>query len=339
MQTWEWGRIKSTGGDWIPLRFGAFDGNGRLIASISILVRKLPIIGNFYYAPRGPVLSDWSNISVLTSLLAAVRVRSLADSAAFLKIDPAVPRECSSVFGHLKDAGFQSPAGFDDQGFGGTQPKTVMVLDIGERSMDELLMACKAQCRRNIRICQKKGVEISTDTQRDDLEPFYALLQITADRDGFRVRSLSYYQTLWDELVPKGYGKLFVTKYEGKYLSAAFCFLIGNKCVYVYGASSNEHRNVMPNYGMQWAMIEWAKGEGCTLYDFRGVSPRKKSDESAGEPEVDDHLSGLNRFKEGFGARYVEYVGEYDLVYNKVAYWLWSKGKPAAKALLKKIKK
>ena len=214
-----------------------------------------------------------------------------------------------------------------------------MVLDIGELPMDDLLMACKPQCRRNIRICQKKGVEIFDETKREDLPVFYDLLRTTALRDGFRVRGLSYYETLWDELVPNGLGKLFLTKYEGQYLSGAFCFVLGDKCVYVYGASSNENRNVMPNYGMQWAMIGWAKGRGCTLYDFRGVSPKKKSEADGDEEGKDDHLSGLNRFKEGFGARYVEYMGEFDLVYNKPAYWLWTKAKPKAKALLKKFRK
>jgi len=339
MQSWEWGRIKASGGDWRPLRLGAFDDSGDLAGSISILVRKLPVIGNIYYSPRGPVLSDWNNAALLKSLLQAVRKAALADSAIFLKIDPSVPVEVTAASSLIEAAGFQPPADFDEQGFGGTQPQTVMVLDIGDLSMDELLMACKPQCRRNIRICQKKGVEVIANTKREDLPAFYDLLKITAERDGFRVRGFSYYETLWDELVPSGMGKVFLTKYEGKYLSGAFCFMIGDKCVYVYGASSNENRNVMPNYGMQWAMIGWAKEQGCRLYDFRGVSPRKKGEVEADDEAKDEHLAGLNRFKEGFGARYVEYIGEYDLVYNKAAYWLWTKGKPKAKALLKRLKR
>jgi peptidoglycan pentaglycine glycine transferase (the first glycine) len=340
MQSWEWGSVKSSGGDWRPLRIGAFDSSNRFIGSISILVRKLPLVGNFYYAARGPVLADWSDAGLLTALLESIRDYARKDSAAFLKIDPALPVENAEAQSLIERSGFQPPTEFDVQGFGGTQPRTVMVLDIGGPSMDDLLMACKPQCRRNIRISEKKGVEIIPDTTRDDLALFYELLKITAERDGFRVRGFAYYETLWDELVPRGLGKVFLTKYEGNYLSGAFCFVIGDKCVYVYGASSNENRNVMPNYGMQWAMIAWAKSQGCTLYDFRGVSPKKQAAASATEqPQPDDHLQGLNRFKEGFGARYVEYIGEYDLIYNKAAYWLWTHGKPKAQELIKKFKK
>jgi len=49
-------------------------------------------------------------------------------------------------------------------------------------------------------------------------------------------------------------------------------------------------------------------------------------------------LQGLNRFKEGFSPRYVEYVGEYDLVYNKAAYWAYTTGKPAAQKLVRRLK-
>jgi peptidoglycan pentaglycine glycine transferase (the first glycine) len=133
--------------------------------------------------------------------------------------------------------------------------------------------------------------------------------------------------------------RLFLTRYDDQWLSGAMCFLIGDKCWYVFGASSNEHRNVMPNYAMQWAMIRWAKAQNCSWYDFRGVSPRRRQEgESAAEVEKEDHLQGLNRFKEGFGTRYVEYIGEYDLVYNPLAYWAYTTGKPSASKLARKLR-
>ena len=64
-------------------------------------------------------------------------------------------------------------------------------------------------------------------------------------------------------------------------------------------------------------MIRWAKSTGCTVYDFRGVS---------GNLDPDHPLFGLYRFKEGFGAKLVEYVGEYDLPFSPL-YRFW---KPAA---------
>jgi lipid II:glycine glycyltransferase (peptidoglycan interpeptide bridge formation enzyme) len=112
----------------------------------------------------------------------------------------------------------------------------------------------------------------------------------------------------------------------------------------------------MPNHAMQWAMISWAKEQGCTVYDFRGVAdegasaagaapssdpaPAEKTD---GAPvkegkEADNHLLGLNRFKAGFGAQLVDYVGEWDLVLDAKWYWLWTTARPKLVKALKKRK-
>lgn len=215
-----------------------------------------------------------------------------------------------------------------------------MQLDLAGRSLEEIRASFKSQTRRNVKLAlEKHGVEVISDTTRDDLATFHKLYVITGERDGYRPYPLSYLQKVWDNLQPVGMAKLFLTRYEGQFLSGAICFTIGDKAWYVFGASSNEHRNVMPNYGMQWAMIAWAKSLGCRWYDFRGVSPRRRQEgESAAEVEKEDHLQGLNRFKEGFSPRYVEYIGEWDLVYNKTAYWAFTVGKPAAQKIARRLR-
>ena len=89
----------------------------------------------------------------------------------------------------------------------------------------------------------------------------------------------------------------------------------GDKAWYLYGASSNRHRNLMPNYLIQWEMIRWAREQGCTLYDFRGVS---------GDLNEDNPLYGLYRFKKGFGGEFTEFIGEWDQIYSPVFYWLFN---------------
>lgn len=337
LQAWEWGGVKSAG--WTPVRLGLFRGDA-LHGGALLLRRRLPLVGNFYYAPRGPLLLDWADESALTTLLAAIRDRAKDDGAAFLKIDPAVPVERSEVTALLARHGFAPPPNFDAQGFGGTQPRCVMKLDLAGCTEAELLASFKGQTRRNIKLStEKHGVEVMTDLRREDLGVFNDLMQVTGVRDGFRPRPLSYFQTLWDNLVPAGLAKLFLTRHDGQVLSGALCFVVGDKAWYVYGASSNEQRSVMPNYAMQWAMIRWAREIGCSWYDFRGVSPRRRQEgEAAAEVEKEDHLQGLNRFKEGFGTRYVEYIGEFDLVYNKAAYWVYTTGKPKAQTLARRLK-
>jgi lipid II:glycine glycyltransferase (peptidoglycan interpeptide bridge formation enzyme) len=253
-------------------------------------------------------------------------VPARAGRAIFLKCDPAI--ELGSPESRaLRDAGFR-PA--STGAFGGVQPTAVMVLDL-TLGLDRIEEGFHKKWRYNIRLAERKGVEVS-EGGRDDLDAFHDLLLETARRDHFLVRGREYFRTLYDVLAPAGQFRLFLTRYEGRLVAGAILLCFGGRATYTYGASSNEHRNVMPNHLMQWTMIRWAHDNGYSLYDFRGVSPVRD-----GKP-VEEHIAGLNRFKEGFGARYVEYAGEHDLALRPLAYQGWKRGSPVAMAVLKKLR-
>ena len=42
----------------------------------------------------------------------------------------------------------------------------------------------------------------------------------------------------------------------------------GNKSYYLYGASSNDYRDFLPNHHMQFEMMKYAREHGATTYDF-----------------------------------------------------------------------
>lgn len=308
MQSWEWGELKAATG-WTPLVVALEEG-GVLRAGALLLERRIPHLRRgLLYAPRGPIL-DWSNTDLPARLVAEIRGVARQRGAVALKIDPCVPAERTDVAAALEGLGFRF-VGSDDPDLGGTQPRYVMKTDLRPEP-DELLASFHPKWRYNIRLAERKGVTVRAGT-RADLPEFYRVLQITAERDEFRVRGLDYYERLYDLLVPAGMAKLFVAEVEGQMVSGAILFRMGREAVYVYGASDNEHRNLMPNHLLQWTMMQWARAQGCEVYDFRGVTR-----EVDGEPVGD--LGGLNRFKRGFAAEYSEYIGEYDLVFSPFWY-------------------
>ncbi len=322
LQSFEWGELKARGG-WSPVRVLA-ELDGKVVAAASLLKRNIPKTNRcIMYAPRGPVL-DTQNPELVREFIKYLKVTAQKQGAILLKIDPPVEIEDTLSETNLRSVGFKA---LSSEGFGGTQPKCVMQLDL-DKPLDELMASFKEKWRYNIRLAERKGVSVNLDCTRDELPIFYNLLKETAERDGFLVRNLKYFEDMWDLLVPAGFMRLALTYYEGKPIGGAVAYLFGDKAMYTYGASSNEHRNVMPNHLMQWRLIEWAKNAGCKWYDFRGVSPRR-------QPDGHDPLAGLNRFKEGFSPRFVEYIGEYDLVLSPAYYWLWSVARPWVSKILK----
>lgn len=320
LQSWEWGEIKSRTG-WRPWRL-VIEKDGEIVAAASILERRIPVLRTpIFYASRGPV-ADLKNVELLDLVFAEVRKLAKKQGAIFLKIDPDVPSTEKELLAFLRSRGFRSAE--SGKGFEGVQPKYVFRLDISPAE-ETLLTNMQQKTRYNIRLAGKKGVRIRRGT-RDDLPAFYRVLKETTERDQFLVRAYSYFEDLYDSLVPVGLGELFIAEYEGEIIAGTLAFVMGEKAWYIYGASSNSHRNVMPNYLIQWEMIRWAKSLGCTLYDFRGVP---------GHLTEDNPLYGLYRFKKGFNGEYTEFIGEWDLVYRPVVYFFWNHLEPVYSGALK----
>jgi len=309
LQTTKWGKLKaSSGWDYFPL--AALE-NGQVQAAALILTKSLPGGGKVGYSPRGPL---YSSAEGLEALLASGSELLQEQKALVWKMDPAVPDGDPLWSEYVRQRGLR----FVDTGpdFGGVQPRHVMTLDLS-RSPDTLLKNMKSKTRYNIRYAQRKGVQVQRVKESKLLNVFYCLLQETALRDGFTIRPIEYYETMWEQLMENSLAQLFLAYHEGVPLAGAICFRLPHRTWYVYGASSNERRNLQASHLLQWEMIRWAKGLGCRVYDFRGVS---------GDLNEENPLYGLYRFKEGFGAKLESYVGEYDLPIRQGGYILWRGG-------------
>jgi lipid II:glycine glycyltransferase (peptidoglycan interpeptide bridge formation enzyme) len=312
MQSWQWGELKSATG-WEPMIVVAEEA-GEIAAGAMILRRPVPHVGKaLLYAPRGPVL-DWSDGELFSRLLDQIRTVARDVGGIALKIDPCVPAEREQVVEMLDRAGFDF-TGDDDPDLGGTQPRYVMKTDLTPEP-DDIMADFHKKWRYNVRLAGRRGVEVRKGTQ-EDLPAFYEILEDTAERDEFRVRGYEYFERIHDVLAADDLAQLFVAEFEGEVVAGVLVFVMGDEAVYVYGGSDPEYYKHMPNHRLHWEIMLWARERGCAAYDFRGVSK-----EVDGEPVGE--LGGLNRFKRGFNAQYIEYIGEYDLVLSPAWYGLYS---------------
>lgn len=322
LQTAAWARLKALSG-WRAHYLLAED-DGRPAAACLALERPLPKIpATILYCPRGPVM-DWTNPTALPAITNALRSLGRQRRAVLVKADPAVPEGEGAAAEALQRQGFRP---VESGGFGGVQPRCVMKLDLSA-GLDAVFAGFKPKWRYNVRVAEKKGVTARL-AEPQEIDTFYDILLETARRDHFLVRGREYFHAMMDELGRDGLISLFLTEYEGKAIAGALLYVMGQQAWYTYGASSNEHRNVMPNHLMQWAMMQHAAERGCRIYDFRGVSCNEEAAEG-------DHLQGLNRFKAGFGAQFIRYIGEFDLPLRQPLYFGWTRLAPAALRLLKR---
>lgn len=306
-QSLEWGKVKT---NWIKEVVLAEDENHKIIGSICVWIRKMPIFGNMMYASRGPVC-DIHNEEVLKQLTEGVRELGKKYNAFVFRMEPDIKKNDKEFREIVEKIGYKvkdDAKDFKDE----IQPRFVFRLDIKGKTEDEILAGCHQKTRYNIRLAKRKGVEIR-EGNREDLKDFHKIMIETGSRDGFIIRSLEYFEKMYDELAPK-HMKVLMAYYEGKPISGIIPIMYGNKTWYLYGASSNEHRNLMPNYLLQWEMIRQAIQNGCDVYDFRGVS---------GVVDESHPQYGLYRFKKGFGAEFTEFIGEVYLPFKPLTYKLY----------------
>lgn len=306
-QSLEWGKVKT---NWIKEVVLAEDENHKIIGSICVWIRKMPIFGNMMYSSRGPVC-DIHDKKVLEQLTDGIKELGKKYNAFVLRIEPDIKKDDQEFRKIVEEIGYKikdDAKDFKDE----IQPRFVFRLDIKGKTEDEVLAGCHQKTRYNIRLAKRKGVVVKEGT-REDLKDFHKIMIETGSRDGFIIRSLDYFEKMYDELAPK-HMKLLMAYYEDKPISGIIPIMYGNKTWYLYGASSNQHRNLMPNYLLQWEMIRQAIQNKCDIYDFRGVS---------GIVDETHPQYGLYRFKKGFGAEFTEFIGEVYWPFKPLTYKLY----------------
>ena len=87
----------------------------------------------------------------------------------------------------------------------------------------------------------------------------------------------------------------------------------GRTAAYAFGASSDQHRNLMAPHAAQWAAMQWAKAHGFERYDLWGMA-------DPGDPA--DAMAGVHRFKLGFNPDLVTYPGAFDATLQPLRSWL-----------------
>lgn len=303
LQTTAWGQLKSEFG-WLTRHVARQD------CGAQILIKQvLPGI-RIAYIPKGPVGGKWQQLWPEVDE-ACRKLKCMC-----LKIEPDVWMNNSDKFGIPEG---QIPSSFIPS-FHSIQPLRSLVIDISGDDQ-KVLGQMKQKTRYNINLAIKKNIEVRSQT---DMKVFYHLMEITGQRDQFGIHNPAYYQRAYDLFSVRDQCQLLQAEYEGSPLGALIAFRNGHRAWYFYGASSNAHREKMPNYLLQWEAIRWAKSLGCTEYDLWGVPDEDEETLEAKFSQREDGLWGVYRFKRGFGGVLKRSVGPWDNVYNPFLYKLYS---------------
>ena len=344
-QSISWSNIKASTG-WISYYVGVKN-KGKIIACSLILGKKLYLNKYLYYAPRGMLL-DYNDSELLNFFVNNIKSFLKKKNGVVFKIDPLVEYQSHDKDGNVigdksnkKIVDDLFSLGFKHHGFsvGYTdelQFRWSYGLDI-TTSMDEIQKNMDQRCRRCIRKYEKYPLKVM-DVNDDNIQDFKGIMEHTASRQNHFDRSIDYYKSLDTEFGDRSKliiiyldrdkflndfkdDKLFeMVKNDNRKMipvSAGVFIFDKDRANYVYGGTYRDYMPLMAQYMLQMEMINLAIEKKIPIYDFGGIS---------GDFTPGTENYGVYEFKRGFGGYVIEYIGEFDLVLNKLGYNIYYGG-------------
>jgi lipid II:glycine glycyltransferase (peptidoglycan interpeptide bridge formation enzyme) len=308
LQSAKWAKLKSASG-WEVLRLRIRQG-GTIVGGVQILFRRLPLLGRFGYAPRGPVFRSFDTRQ-RGKLFAELDRVVKAERFLYLMIQPPEGDEQSVEL--LRSRGF-NPSPLE------VAPGATLMIDLN-LSPQALLHGMRSGTKRAILKSLERGPEIRRGGE-SDLAAFQSLLVATGLRRSFTPPPLEYFQRLWKLFAPGGHIVLFLAELHGEPVAAELDIAYGDTLVSKRAGWSGQHRDLHLPTRLIWEAILWAKENGYKYYDLEGLDPTLARAIRAGDSPDRVSPRSQDAFKLGFGGRVTVLPENHEYVYGKVSGWM-----------------
>jgi hypothetical protein len=189
---------------------------------------------------------------------------------------------------------FSSPFSISSLSLPDFQERETHVVDLGKISEEKIFKKWKKGHKDNLRMGLKKGVNVRLAESRNDLKKYYKLYQILCSHWG-KHASVTYpfslYEMIWDTIISKQKGLLWMAEWKGELISAVIAFYHNKYAVAWNSAANPDHSKLYANQVIYHAIIADAKRRGYKIFDFN----------------PSHGLEGVIKFKEGFGTEKLDF--------------------------------
>ena len=252
---------------------------------------------SFFYAPRGPIFDD-GDLATFRELIEAARQLAKQCGTYMLRVDPAIEETDAAFLQCAQELGFRRKDAVD---YSMSQPRMCYISDLAGLDTESLLMHYSRMKRYDVRRAMRNGVTVRMGSV-EDVPVFNRMMEATAEKKGFTPRSAEYFSRFLTNL---GEGaQMYLAEKDGKVIAGAITMEYGNCMWHMFGCSDREYHADCPNELLQYAMQCHAIQNGRRWFDFYGVE---------GYPVEENPKYGLHKYKQGFGAQFHAYAGEFDL--------------------------
>ena len=307
LQAWAWGDCAALAGE-PPVRILAETADGRVRGVAQALVRPAGMGRSVGYVAHGPI---WEREApdadrLLGALVDGLRQVGRVERAIVVKLDPrGTGDDDGAVASRFTAYGLHRT---DD-----LQAPTTRVVDLADGG-EKLMASWHADARRLSRRSEREGVivEIHEDADPAALAAFHHLLEVTAERADFRVRSLEVLTALATASAAGDGWYLGLARVDGTAIAGMAMPRMGDRAYYLYGASLRDpaYKHKYGPYAVMAALQRRMAADGVRDLDLWGVV-------EADDPTADPAWEGFSAFKRTFGGTSLRHPGTFDLVIDR----------------------
>ena len=215
----EIGELRKSNG-WDVYFVGVKDNND-VVAAAMIVSHKRHFGKYEFYSPRG-VLVDYENKELLDYFLKEIKNFVRKHHGYIFRMDPYVIYkerdidgnivedgvDYSTVVSHLESLGFKKVSIPDMEQVG-----WMFSLPLEGKSCEQILKEMKPNTRNTIRKTEKIGITVK-ELGYDELDRFQNIMVETGERKNFSIRSVDYYQKMYELFHDKSEVKYYVTELD-----------------------------------------------------------------------------------------------------------------------------
>lgn len=176
--------------------------NNNIVAATMLLSRKEFLGKKEFFAMRG-LLVDYNNYKLLSFFVENIKKYIKEDNGFILRADPYLIKQERDINGDIVENGennFEVIKTLEKLGFTekeSEQAKWMFVLDIKNKSIEELLKEMKPNTRNSINKTFKEGLVVR-ELSYDELDKFLKITDDTSERRNFVNKNLEYYQDMFN---------------------------------------------------------------------------------------------------------------------------------------------
>lgn len=278
--------------------------NSEISGFFQAIEYRLIFSKEIFYIPHGPVLKDTIlNTEFLEEFYKKLIEIGKEENTIFIRFDifPKPKNNLAKFFKKTPESHYHSSY---------FQPKYEWILNL-EKTEDEILSEMHPKTRYGIRLAGNKGVKveiIKTGFQKY-FSDFLDLMQKTAYRNNFSLHPEVYYKNIFENCEENKSAFLAIASYNDKIIAINLILLHSETAYFIFGASSDELKNLMAPHLLHWKIIIEVKKIGYKIYNFGAVG---------------EEFEGISRFKKRFGGSLLEYPDSYDLILKPFWYLLYN---------------